>query len=494
MARLIALDAGTTGVRSLVVDEGGAIIDVSYREHEQHYPAPGWVEHDATEIWENILATMVDVVSRLQGHDVAAIGITNQRETIVAWDRSNGRVLAPAIVWQDKRTAERCAELRASGHLDEVRRVTGLVLDPYFSATKMAWLIEAGALEGAVEPVLGTIDSWLLWNLTGGVEGGVFATDPSNASRTLLYDMEHSSWSRSMSDLMGVPLELLPDILPSCGRFGTIDHPRLAELQGVPISGILGDQQSALFGQACFDPGMIKATYGTGAFVLMNAGESRPAAAEGLLTTVAWDLGDQGGIAYALEGSAFVAGAAIQWLRDELGIIGSAEETEALARSVESSESMKFIPAFVGLGSPWWDETARGAIVGITKGSGRGALARAVVDSLAFEVRAITDAMAEASGAALTGMRVDGGAAAMDLLLAHQAQQSRVIVERPMSLESTALGAATIAGLAEGVFSSLKDLSNLWRPNATFEPDAESDPDPAYEAWLDALSRSRAWG
>ena len=495
MSSVIAIDAGTTGVRSLLVDASGAVVDVAYRELTQSYPSPGWVEHDAEEIWHHVVETLNEVRNRNEGADSAAIGITNQRETVVAFDRADGRVLGPALVWQDKRTADRCEELRSQGALDEVRAATGLVLDPYFSATKMAWLIEAGSLAQGATPALGTVDAWIAWKLTGGPDGGQFVTDASNASRTLLFDIDEMAWSERLCEIFGVDQRLLPRVVASCGRIGVVADPRLSSLAGVPLSGILGDQQSALFGQSCVRPGMVKATYGTGAFVLLQTGATRPPVADGLLTTVAWDLGDHGGVSYALEGSAFVAGAAIQWLRDKLGIISSAADTEALARQVDSTEGLSFVPAFVGLGSPWWDASARGAIVGITRGSGRATLTRAVVDSLAYEVRAITDAMAQASGQALAEIRVDGGAAAMDLLLAHQAEQSKAPVIRPTSLETTALGAAKVAGLAEGVWGSMAELERLWEASAIFSPtEGFSDlADAAYASWCDAVSRSRKW-
>ena len=494
MALMIAIDAGTTGVRALVLNAEARVIDVAYRELRQSYPSPGLVEHDAEEIWRLVTETLGEVASRLDPGQVASIGITNQRETVVAFDKATGRATAPALVWQDKRTAATCAQLRDQGHLDLVRSTTGLVLDPYFSATKMAWLLEHGALDGATEPALATVDAWIAWQLTGGVDGGKLVTDPSNASRTLLFDIDALAWSPTLSSIFGVPLELLPDVVPSCGRIATVAPSVLPSLGGVPLSGILGDQQAALFGQACFDEGMIKATYGTGAFVLLQNGPRRPAVADGLLTTVAWDLGDHGGVAYALEGSAFVAGAAIQWLRDELGIITDAAQTEALARQAAPGDGLSFVPAFVGLGSPWWDDSARGALVGITRGSGRAALARAVVDSLAFEVRAITDAMAAASSASLRGLRADGGAAAMDLLLQGQADQSAIPVERPRSLESTAIGAATVAGLAEGVYGSLDEVAETWSSAAVFEPSKDpADAGLAYDVWLGAVERSRGW-
>ena len=493
MVDLLAIDAGTTGVRALALEPNGRVTDLAYRELTQFYPAPDRVEHDADEIWRLVVETVSELASRRSG-GFAAVGITNQRETVVAFDRATGTPLSPALVWQDKRTAARCAELRQTAAGEQVRRSTGLVLDPYFSATKMAWLLEEGRLDDAVEPSLATVDAWILWRLTGGPDGGVFATDPSNASRTLLYDLDERRYGEGLLELFAVPSAMLPELRPSCGRFGTVARAALPALAGTPVSGVLGDQQAALFGQRCFEPGMVKATYGTGAFVLAQTGSLRPAAVEGLLTTAAWDLGEHGGFAFALEGSAFIAGAAIQWLRDQLGIISAADELEELAGKTTGAEGLSFIPAFVGLGSPWWDESARGALVGITRGSGRAQLADAVIDSLAFEVRAITDAMADALGSPLRSLRADGGAAAMDLLLARQAQQSGLTVTRPSSHESTAAGAALIAGLAEGVIGSLDELSESWEAEASFNPDEDRTlADLAYESWLAALERSRRW-
>ena len=492
MAHVIAIDAGTSGVRALAIDESAQVSHISYRELTQYYPQPGWVEHDAGEIWRFVQETLLEVTSRLaeDGQTVSASGITNQRETVVAWDRDSGAPLARAIVWQDKRTAPRCASLREAGHLETIRSTTGLVLDPYFSATKIHWLLDEGSLKVTPSLALGTVDSWILWNLTN----GVFATDLSNASRTMLCNIDTGQWSPELCDLFGVPLDSLAEIKPSCGRFGRVAHLELGALQGVPISGILGDQQAALFGQACFAPGMVKATYGTGAFVVLQAGTTRPPISEGLLTTVAWDLGEGSGVSYAIEGSAFVAGAAIQWLRDELGILGDASEIEPLARSVSGSDGLSFIPAFVGLGSPWWDESARGALVGITRGSNRAALANAVIDAMAFEVRAITDAMQAVVQDSLVELRADGGAAVMDLLLERQANQSRLDVARPISLDTTARGAATIAGLAEGVFESLEQLSSLWHVHSRFSPSRDAaGADAAYAAWLRALEKTRDW-
>ena len=508
MAKVVAVDAGTTGVRALVVDEHARVADVAYRELTQHFPRPGWVEHDPAEIWDSVLATLAEVGGRLAeaGETVAAIGITNQRETLVTFDRSTGRPLHRAIVWQDRRTAPLCAELADAGHLPLVRATTGLVLDPYFSATKAAWLLRQGDLPlAASDPDLSfcTVDTWILWNLTGGAAGGTYATDPSNASRTLLLDTATLAWSAELCDLFGVPAHTLPEVRPSAGRFGAAAladlGPASAVLDGVPVSGVLGDQQAALFGQACFEPGMVKVTYGTGSFALANAGPERPPAPEGLTASCAWDLGEHapashGRVAYALEGSAFVSGAAIQWLRDGLGIIASAVEVGPLAASVPDSGGVTFVPALTGLGSPWWDPRARGIITGLTRGAGRAQIARACVEAMAFQVRDMTDAMAAASSHPLSALRADGGAAAMDLLLELQAEQSRMPVARPRSLESTALGAATVAGLAEGVWSSLDELAGLWEAEAVFEPQLPAElSDAAHASWRRAVDKSMRW-
>jgi glycerol kinase len=508
MAKVVAIDAGTTGVRALVVDERGAVADVAYRELTQHFPRPGWVEHDPAEIWGAVRTTLSEVGARLaESKDtVAALGITNQRETLVAFDRATGQPLHHAIVWQDRRTAAICAELTEAGHLPLVRARTGLILDPYFSATKATWLLRSGLLGMAADdPRLSfcTVDTWILWNLTGGPTGGVYATDPSNASRTLLLDTATLAWSAELCDLFGVPLPALPEVRPSAGRLGAATLAGLgaasAVLDGVPVSGVLGDQQAALFGQACFEPGMVKVTYGTGSFALANAGTERPPAPDGLTVSCAWDLGEHADgaerrVAYALEGSAFVSGAAIQWLRDGLGIISSAAEVGPLAASVPDSGGVTFVPALTGLGSPWWDPQARGIVTGLTRGAGRAQLARACVEAMAFQVRDMTDAMAAASAHPLSTLRADGGAAAMDLLLELQAEQSRMPVARPRSLESTALGAATVAGLAEGMWSSLGELAGLWRADRTFEPQLPADlADALHAVWQRAVEKSMGW-
>ncbi len=496
----VAVDAGTTGVRALVVDDRGSVVDLAYRELTQHFPRPGWVEHDPEEIRAGVVATLDEVAGRLdRATTVAAVGITNQRETVVAWDCSTGRPLHRAVVWQDRRTADACRAHKEAGLLPLVRERTGLVLDSYFSATKMHWLLEHGGVLDGPDLVLATVDSWVLWHLTGGPGGGVLATDPTNASRTALYDIRRRQWSDELCSAFGVPRRALVDVQPSCGRFGAIAPGALAPgspLAGVPISGIAGDQHAALFGQACFEPGMTKVTYGTGSFVLANAGPDCPPPAPGLLTTVAWDLGRHGGdtpFAYAREGSVFVSGAAIQWLRDGLGIIDAAADIGPLAASVAGSDGVIVVPAFAGLGSPRFDPAARGLVTGLSRGTGRAHVARAVVEALAFQVRDVLDAVAE-SGSPVTRLRVDGGAAAMDLLLHLQADQSRVEVSRPRSLESTAWGAAALAGLAEGVWASTGQLADLWHEAAAFSPTADAEvADAAHAAWSRAVERAGGW-
>ena len=501
VACVIAVDAGTSSVRALAVDERGAVVDVSQRELTQHFPRPGWVEHDPDEIWGAVVATLGEVAGRREaaGDTVAALGITNQRETVVAWDRASGRPLHRAVVWQDRRTAARCDELRAGGRLPLVRDTTGLVLDPYFSATKMEWLLGPGGVAVTPDLVLGTVDAWVLWNLTGGTAGGTVATDVSNAARTMLFDISSLAWSEDLCALFGVPVGALPEVRPSCGRLGVVRAP-LGDwgdaLAGVPVSGVAGDQQAALFGQACLSPGMAKVTYGTGSFVLMNVGAVRPPACEGLLTTVAWDLGEHGGsspVAYALEGAVFVTGAAVQWLRDGLGLVDEAAGIGPLAQQVQSSEGVYVVPAFTGLGSPWWDPYARGTITGLTRGVGAAHIARAVIEAMAFQVRDVVDAMT-AAATEVAALRVDGGAAVLDLLLQVQADQVRVPVSRPATTETTALGAATLAGLAEGVWGSPEEVAAAWSLEAEFAPRASAvAADSAYAGWRAAVGRSLAW-
>ena len=487
MAVVVSIDAGTTGVRSFALNDNGEQVALAYQEFEQHYPRPGWVEHDATEIWRSVQITLSELMTAVE-EPVAAVGIANQRETIVAWSRASSEPLSRAIVWQDLRTSDRCEQLLEAEQLDQIRKVTGLVINPYFSGTKIEWLLKNGGVESGPDLAFGTIDSWLLWKLTG---GATHVTDVTNASRTLLFDINKGCWADELCDLLGVPGTSLPEVLPSSGRFGTTaDTTALG--RGIPISGVAGDQQSALFGQACFEPGMTKNTYGTGSFVLMNVGTACPEPVDGLLTTVAWDLGD--GPVFALEGSVFVTGAAIQWLRDGLEIISDASEIGHLAESASGTGGVFFVPAFAGLGSPWWDPRARGTIIGITGGTGRAEIALAVVEAMAFQTRDVVDAMAQAGGMPVSEMRVDGGAAVLDLLLQIQADQLGVRVARPVVTETTAQGAAMLAGLAEGIWANTQEISAAWRLDRSFEPrDNRSESDALHQDWLRALARSRDW-
>ena len=490
MAAVIAVDAGTTGVRALAVQENGAVITSAYQEFPQYFPRPGWVEHDPDEIWAAVAQTVTTVARQLVEADtrIAAIGITNQRETTVVWDRRTGRPLHRAMVWQDRRTSERCQDLTAGGYLDRVRQLSGLVLDPYFSATKLEWLLTEGQVEASPDLAFGTVDSWIIWKLT---DGAVHATDPSNASRTLLYDITEQTWSDELLAIFGVPKSCLPEVRFSSGRLGVIASGVIAGLDGVPIAGVAGDQPASLFGQACFQPGMTKNTYGTGSFVLMNVGATCPPPVAGLLTSVAWTLERPAATAYALEGAIFVTGAAIQWLRDGLGVISEAAEIGPLAASVDDSEGVFIVPAFTGLGSPWWDPYARGLVIGLSRGSGRAQLARAVVEAMAYQTRDVVTTMTEASGRAVTSLRVDGGASVMDLLLQLQADQLQIPVARSKVSDTTALGAAYLAGLAEGVWGSLDELAELWGADAEARPLRRGDD--RYEQWRRAVERSRGW-
>ena len=485
MSAVIAIDAGTTGVRSIAVFPDSRKPIASYREFTQHFPQPGWVEHDANEIWLAVRDTLREVIDAL-GDTPAAIGITNQRETVVAWSKSTGEPLHRAIVWQDRRTADRCDEL--APHLDMVRERTGLVLDPYFSGSKMEWLLRSKSVNATDDLAFGTIDSFIIWKLSG---GRVHVTDPSNASRTMLFNIRTGTWDPELCAMFGVPESSLPRVVASSGRCATT-HPDSGVRADIPISGIAGDQQSALFGQACFAPGDTKNTYGTGSFVLMNVGTTCPPPTSGMLTTVAWDLGD-GRLTYALEGAIFVTGAAVQWLRDGINVIDEAKETEPLALSVTDSGGVVVVPAFTGLGSPWWDPRARGTILGITRGTTRAHLARAVVESMVFQTRDVIDAMTSASGVALASLRVDGGAAVMDLLCQLQANQLGVDVMRPTVLETTAMGAAYLAGLAEGVWGSTSDITAAWHLDRRFEPRPTGTEESDHVRWRRGVERSLNW-
>ena len=484
MSVVLAIDAGTTGVRTRAVFDNGLPSIASYREFPQHFPQPGWVEHDARDIWDAVHATLVDVARQLN-QPIAAIGITNQRETVLAWNKSTGAPYGRAIVWQDRRTTEMCEQLAT--HLPLVRATTGLVLDPYFSASKISWLLTHSDIPINDDLAIGTIDSWIAWNLTS---GSSFVTDPSNASRTMLCDIKSLQWSAEMCSLFDVPQSALPEIVPSSAHIGaTQGVTGIAD--GISISGIAGDQQAALFGQACTQPGMAKNTYGTGSFVLMNVGHEWPGVYDGMLTTVAWLINDVP--TYAYEGSIFVTGAAVQWLRDGLGIISSSSEIEALASTVADADGVFFVPAFAGLGSPWWDPHARGAVFGITRGTTKAHLARAAIDAMVFQTKDVIDAMTATNGLSLSELRVDGGAAMMNTMLQMQADAIGVRVLRPIAPESTAMGAAYLAGLAEGVWSDINEIASLWQLDVAFEPHRDATLDKQHGQWLRAIERSRHW-
>lgn len=493
MPHLLALDQGTTSSRAIVFDESGGIVATEQREFRQLYPRPGWVEHDAEEIWQTQLAVAEAVLttSGVTAAGLAGIGITNQRETIVVWDRDTGAPIANAIVWQDRRTAGVCDRLRADGREAWITRKTGLVLDPYFSGTKLAWLLDntPGARERAVAGRLaaGTIDSWLIYRLTGGAQ---HVTDATNASRTLLMDIHRGDWDDELLDCFGVPREVLPQILPSSGVCGevAIDSP----LKGLPIAGVAGDQQAALFGQGCYRPGAVKNTYGTGCFTLMNTGGEAVASENRLLTTIACRLGDR--TEYALEGSVFTGGAVVGWLRDGLGMIEKSSDIEALAASVPDSDGVCLVPAFAGLGAPHWDAYARGTIVGITGGTTSAHLARAALDSIALQSADLVEAMRADSDAKLEELRVDGGACVNNLLMQRQADLLQVPVVRPEIVETTALGAAYLAGLATGVWPDRDTVARQWRVERRFEPVISADEAAATRAtWRRAVKRSLAW-
>ena len=484
MSVVLAIDAGTTGVRTRAVFDNGTPSIASYREFPQYFPQPGWVEHDPQDIWDAVHATLVDVARHIN-QPIAAIGITNQRETVVAWNTATGEPYGRAIVWQDRRTTNMCEKL--SPHLPLVRATTGLVLDPYFSASKMAWLLQNTDIPRDGNLGLGTIDSWIAWNLTS---GSSFVTDVSNASRTMLCDITTLRWSDDMCALFDIPMSALPDIVSSSGRVGTT-RGVTGIADGIPISGIAGDQQAALFGQACTKPGMAKNTYGTGSFVLMNVGHEWPGVHDGMLTTVAWLIGDKP--TYAFEGSIFVTGAAVQWLRDGLGIIASSSEIEALASTVPDSDGVFFVPAFTGLGSPWWDPHARGAMFGITRGTTKAHVARAAIDAMVFQTKDVIDAMTATRGITLSELRVDGGAAMMNSMLQMQADIVGVRVLRPTAPESTAMGAAYLAGLAEGVWSHLDEITSLWQLDVAFEPCPDDFLQQHHTQWLRAVDRTRHW-
>jgi len=490
---ILALDQGTTSSRAIVFGEGGRPVAAAQKEFRQYFPQPGWVEHDPAELWSTQSGVAQEAITRagLRAGDIAAIGITNQRETALIWDRATGQPIHNAIVWQDRRTAPLCDALRAQGHEETFRQKTGLLLDAYFSGTKVRWMLDhvPGARERAErgELAFGTVDSWLVYNLTG---GELHLTDATNASRTLLYNIHTGDWDDDLLALLDVPRALMPGIRSSSEVYGET----AAGLFGsrIPIAGIAGDQQAATFGQACLSPGMAKNTYGTGCFMLMNTGAQAVPSTHKLLTTVAWQLNGQR--TYALEGSVFVAGATVQWLRDGLGIIRSSGEVEALARSVDSAGGVYLVPAFVGLGAPYWDSYARGTIVGLTRGSTAAHIARAALEAVAYQSAEVLEAMKQDTGTALTELRVDGGGSTNDLTMQFQADLLGVPVIRPQVTETTALGAAFLAGLAVGVWPEPGDLIRQWQVDRVFEPTfSEDERRERMRRWHRAVERSRAW-
>lgn len=490
---IVALDQGTTSSRAIVFDMAGTILSVAQKEFAQIYPRTGWVEHDPLEIWSSQIDTAKEAISKagLKASDVAALGITNQRETTLLWDRKTGAPIHNAIVWQDRRTSALCDELKAAGHTAQIQKKTGLVIDAYFSGTKLRWLLDniPGARDRAErgELAFGTVDTWLLWKLTG---GKLHLTDASNASRTMLFDLASGDWDDGLLRLLHVPREVLPEVRPSSEVYGET----AAGILGapVPIAGIAGDQQAALFGQNCFSRGLAKNTYGTGCFMLMHIGAEPKISDHNLLTTVAWRIGKK--TEFALEGSVFIGGATVQWLRDGLGIIKRSADVEALASSVPDSGGVYLVPAFAGLGAPHWDQYARGTICGITRGTTAAHIARAALEGIAFQVADVIDAMRSDSGVAMNELRVDGGACANDLLMQIQADLLQVPVVRPKITETTALGAAYLAGLAVGFWKNQDEVHRVWRADRTFEPsEPASSSQCRRQRWNEALGRAKNW-
>ena len=489
---ILALDQGTTSSRALVFDRTGRALATSQKPFTQSYPRPGWVEHDPEEIWATQLAAAREALAqaRIEPSRIAGIGIANQRETAVFWDRKTGAAIGPAIVWQDRRTADICQRLSAQGLEQLLASRTGLLIDPYFSATKIMWALEnVPGLRGraqAGDVCFGTIDSWLLWKLTGD-----HLTDPSNASRTLLFDIHRGAWDHEILSALSIPESMLPRVAPSSSLFGSAAGSLLGA--EIPVCGVLGDQQAALLGQACLEPGSVKVTYGTGCFCLLATGREPVASRNRLLTTVAWDLGD--GLEYALEGSVFVGGAVVQWLRDELRILSSSAESETLSRSIPDTGGVYFVPAFVGMGAPYWDPDARGAIFGITRGTRQEHIVRAGLESIAYQTRDLVQAMEKDAGRAIQSIRVDGGASVNSFLMQFQADILGMPLVRPRSPETTALGAAFAAGLAAGVWKDRREIAEIWKADAIFEPRmAEGERGALIEGWNAAVAAARSFG
>ena len=490
---VMALDAGTTSNRAIIFDENSKIVGVSQKEFTQIFPQPGWVEHDADEIWSTMTTVMKEALeeSGLSANDISAIGITNQRETTVVWDKNTGRPVYNAIVWQSRQTASIAEDLKKKGLTEEFKNKTGLTIDAYFSGTKITWILEhvegTRARAEAGDLLFGTIDTWLIWKLTG---GKVHVTDYSNASRTLMYNIKELKWDEQLLSYLKVPAKMLPEVKPSSCRYGFTEPSILGA--SVPVSGAAGDQQSALFGQNCFEPGMAKNTYGTGCFMLMNTGTDIYDSKNGLVTTIAWGL--DGKVEYALEGSIFVAGSAIQWLRDGVRMVDSAPDSEWVAKKVRDTAGVYLVPAFVGLGAPYWDQNARGMIIGITRGTTKAHIVRATLESLAYQTKDVLGAMEADSNIKLASLKVDGGAVANNLMMQFQADILGVPVDRPQIIETTALGAAYLAGLAVGVWSNKEELKTAWKLDVRFEPVMDkSEADKLYKGWQKAVKHSMHW-
>jgi glycerol kinase len=492
---ILAIDQGTTGTKVLIFDHEVNIKALAYSEFTQYYPKPGWVEHDAEEIWQVTIRLVSEALSSagIGAEEIRAIGITNQRETSLLWNRASSKPIGRAIVWQDRRTAGICDELKARGLEDTFRRKTGLLVDAYFSGTKVKWLLDntVGIRERARkgEIAFGTIDSWLVWKLTG---GGAHITDYSNASRTLMYNIHSLTWDQELLETFDVPEAILPEVKPSAYVYGYTDPAGFLGAS-VPVAGIAGDQQAALFGQACYGEGLAKNTYGTGSFILLNTGRLAVESREGLLTTIAWGIKDEP-VEYALEGAIFITGAGVQWLRDGLGIIDNAEETESLARSITSNDGVYFVPALVGLGAPHWDAYARGTITGLTRGTTRAHLARAALESMCYQTRDVVEAMQRAAHLSLKEIRADGGAVSNSFLMQFQSDILNVPVEVPLITETTSLGAAYLAGLAVGFWTSREELDAKWKAARRYEPHmSEAERDGLYKRWLKAVERAKDW-
>lgn len=490
---LLALDQGTTSSRAIIFDLDGRPLKQVSREITQIYPQPGWVEHDPEEIWNSQLEVAREAIDQagLSARDILAVGITNQRETTVIWDRETGKPCYNAIVWQCRRTAPYCQALQAKGLNEEIQTRTGLLIDAYFSATKIKWLLEnvPGLYDRARtgKILFGTIDSWLLWKLTG---GKVHATDYSNASRTMLFNIHTLRWDEEILRELDIPASILPEVLPSCGQFGVMEETLLGA--PIPISGIAGDQQAALFGQCCFTPGMVKNTYGTGCFILMNTGSRAITSRLGLLTTIAW--GEEDKVYYALEGSVFIAGAVVQWLRDEMGLIENSSQSEEYALKVKDNNGVYFVPAFVGLGTPYWDMKARGALCGLTRGTNKYHVVRAALEAIAYQTRDVLEAMAQESGLDIERMRVDGGATRNNFLMQFQSDILGIAIDRPWVNEITALGVALLAGKGVGAYSGREELTRIWKLEKTFRPEMPREKaEVLYKGWRRAIERARNW-